>query len=123
MTYSRNIKVIFSLTFIIFTTFISTSIVNAAPATFSSAYYNTTSDLPPEYIPSSGYSVSCTDSAGCAERTSECWNDQSVGTSNCGTACNGGNTWTHYDRQGCWQTSYDPINEVEACTTTYTVKE
>ncbi|HCE30858.1 TPA: hypothetical protein DEQ89_02475 [Candidatus Daviesbacteria bacterium] len=108
------------LSFISFS-FFSASRTNAAPATFSSAYYNTSSDIPSQYQPSIG--TTCTDSQGCSDQLFYCWNDASAGSSDCGTGCNGGNSWRKYQRQGCWQTSYDWQTGEEACTTTYTVNE
>lgn len=36
-----------------------------------------------------------------------CWNSASVGSTDCGTACSGGNAWTKYDYSGCY---YDLID-------------
>src|SRR3990167_10599538 len=47
--------------------------------------------------------ITCPDWSGCIGAT--CWNSASVGVTDCGNACDGGNAWSKYNFSGCFYIS------------------
>ena len=90
MKYFQAIFVAFTLSFLFF--FIVSEV-------FAANIY-----LPPGQEPPS---QTCAITGGCDPAPSTCWNSASVGSTNCGTACDGGDAWTKYNLIGCRQTAFD----------------